>query len=190
MTKNTKVRVRNRSFGSVGYTIPDMNNFHREFEYNEEKEITYEELFKLSQIPGGDYIIQNYLTIENDEVVAALLGEVEPEYYYTLDEINELLTTGSLDQLEDCLNFAPTGVIDLVKEIAVNLPLNDVAKRDLIFKKTGFNVSQAIAIAAESEEEAVARPQRKAAAIKTKKDEVSAPEAPTAPVRKVVKRTV
>ena len=86
MTKNTKIRVKNRSFGSVGYTIPDLNNLHREFEFNEQKELTYEELFKLSQVPGGMYIIENYLTIDNEEVVAALLGEVEPEYYYTAKE--------------------------------------------------------------------------------------------------------
>ena len=132
MTKNTKIKVKNRSFGSVGYTIPDLNNLHREFEFNEQKELTYEELFKLSQVPGGMYIIENYLTIDNEEVVAALLGEVEPEYYYTSEDVTELLTNGSLDQLEDCLNFAPGGVIDLIKEIAVKLPLNDVAKRDLI----------------------------------------------------------
>ena len=83
MTKNTKIRVKNRSFGSVGYTIPDLNNLHREFEFNEQKELTYEELFKLSQVPGGMYIIEKYLTIYNEEVVAAFLGEVEPDYYYT-----------------------------------------------------------------------------------------------------------
>lgn len=188
MTKNTKIKVRNRSFGSVGYTIPDLGNLHREFEFNETKEIPFEELFKLSQIPGGPYIIENYLTIENEEAVAAILGEVEPEYYYSSEEVKEILTTGSLDQLEDCLNFAPVGVIDLIKEIAVALPLNDVAKRDLIFKKTGFNVSQAIDIAADDEVETVAAPARKAAPI-TKK--TVTPADPTAPIRKVVvKKTV
>ena len=182
MTKNTKIRVKNRSFGSVGYTIPDLNNLHREFEFNEQKELTYEELFKLSQVPGGMYIIENYLTIDNEEVVAALLGEVEPEYYYTAEDVEELLKAGSLDQLEDCLNFAPGGVIDLIKEIAVKLPLNDVAKRELITQKTNFNVAQAIEIAKEEEVEQVAAPTRKAAPI-TKKTSASA-----APVRKVVKK--
>ena len=180
MTKNTKIKVKNRSFGSVGYTIPDLNNLHREFEFNEQKELTYEELFKLSQVPGGMYIIENYLTIDNEEVVAALLGEVEPEYYYTSEDVTELLKNGSLDQLEDCLNFAPGGVIDLIKEIAVKLPLNDVAKRDLITKKTNFNVAQAIEIAKEEEVQEVAVPTRKAAPITKKVD--------ATPVRKVVRK--
>jgi hypothetical protein len=185
MTNNTKIKVKNRSFGSVGYTIPDLNNLHREFEFGEQKEITYEELFKLSQIPGGQYIIENYLTIDNEEVVAALLGEVEPEYYYTAADVKELLVSGTLDQLEDCLNFAPEGVIDLVKDISVQLPLNDVAKRDMIFKKTGFNVAQAIVISQDEEKEEVATPTRKSAPIKRKT--VSTEES-SAPVRKVVKK--
>ena len=181
MTNKTKIKVKNRSFGSVGYTIPDLNNLHREFEFNEEKELTYEELFKLSQIPGGMYIIENYLTIDNPEVVSALLGEVEPEYYYTSEDVTKLLQYGSLDQLEDCLNFAPGGVIDLIKEIAVKLPLNDVAKRDLISRKTHFNIAQAIEIAKDEEVEEVAAPTRKAAPI-------TANQGSATPVRKVVRK--
>lgn len=181
MTNKTKIKVKNRSFGSVGYTIPDLNNLHREFEFNEEKELTYEELFKLSQIPGGMYIIENYLTIDNPEVVRALLGEVEPEYYYTSEDVTKLLQYGSLDQLEDCLNFAPGGVIDLIKEVAVKLPLNDVAKRDLITRKTHFNIAQAIEIAKDEEVEEVAAPTRKAAPITANQDSA-------APVRKVVRK--
>ena len=29
MTNNTKIKVKNRSFGSVGYTIPDLNNLQQ-----------------------------------------------------------------------------------------------------------------------------------------------------------------
>ena len=118
-------------------------------------------------------------------MVAALLGEVEPEYYYTAADVKELLVSGTLDQLEDCLNFAPEGVIDLVKDISVQLPLNDVAKRDMIFKKTGFNVAQAIVISQDEEKEEVATPTRKSAPIKRKT--VSTEES-SAPVRKVVKK--
>jgi len=39
------------------------------------------------------------------------------------------MKTGSLDEFLDCLDFAPEGVTDLIKTLAVELPLNDVAKR-------------------------------------------------------------
>ena len=32
-------------------------------------------------------------------------------------EIKELLTKGTLDQLKDCLDFAPEGVIELLKRL-------------------------------------------------------------------------
>ena len=51
------------------------------------------------------------------------------------------------------MNFAPVGVIDLVKDIAVKVQLNDVRKRQLILEKTGFNVDKAIEINKETEEE-------------------------------------
>ncbi|HAH18714.1 MAG TPA: hypothetical protein DCL29_06890 [Eubacterium sp.] len=173
--KDRIVRVQNRDFGKVGYGIPDLN-LHREFQPNEVKDITFEELFKLMQTPGGDYIINNYLIIYDEEVISELLNNVEPEYYYTEEQVKELMLNGSLDEFEDCLNFAPKGVIDLIKEIAVQLPLNDVAKRDLILKKTGFSVANAIELIKTDDVVVTEAPKRKAAVPTANK-----------PVRKVVK---
>jgi len=39
------------------------------------------------------------------------------------------MTTGSLDEFLDCLDFAPSVIIDMIKVLAVDLPLNDVSKR-------------------------------------------------------------
>ena len=128
MLANDKlIKVQNRDFGTVTYTIPDLNNLYREYQPNEIKQITFDELFKLSQVPGGMYIITNYLIIYDEEAVAALLGEVEPEYFYTEKQVIELMKNGTADEFEDCLNFAPSGVLDLIKDLAVKLPLNDVA---------------------------------------------------------------
>lgn len=142
--RDALIRVQNRDFGTVSYTIPDLNNLYREYQPNEIKMVSFDELFKLSQVPGGMYIITNYLIIYDEEAVAELLGEVEPEYFYTEKQVIELMKNGTLDEFEDCLNFAPSGVLDLIKDLAVKLPLNDVAKRDLILKKLNFNVANAI----------------------------------------------
>ena len=72
--------------------------------------------------------------------------ETEPEYFYTEKEIKELLITGTLDQLKDCLDFAPEGVIELIKKIAVEIQLPDIRKRDAITAKTGFSISNAITV--------------------------------------------
>ena len=147
------VRVTNRDNGHVGYRIPDMNNLVRDFSANETKNITVEELKKLAYISGGPTLIRDYLIIDDAEVVKEVLGEVEPEYYYTENDVKNLLLTGSLDALKDCLEFAPKGTIDLVKKLAIEMPLNDIAKRKAILEMTGFNVDAAIMVNEETKEE-------------------------------------
>ena len=151
---NDLVKVQNRDNGSVGYTIPDLNNLHRTYQPNETKSITMDELRKLSYVPGGMEILRNYLVILDDEAREEILSDVEPEYYLTKDGVKKLLLEGTLDALLDCLDFAPSGVVDLVKDVAVEIELNDVKKRDAILNKTGFNVTNAININKETTDEA------------------------------------
>lgn len=56
------------------------------------------------------------------------------------------MTTGTLDQFLDCLDFAPESVKEIIKDMAVDLPLNDVRKRNAILDKMGFDVNKAIEI--------------------------------------------
>lgn len=144
MDDNKQVKVKNRVNSLVVYVVPDMGNLKREFQGQEEKILTFEELRKLSYTPGGDVILKDYLVIKDKEVLEALGLNVEPEYFYTKEDIIKLLKEGSLDEFLDCLDFAPDGVIDLVKEYAVTMPLNDVEKRQAILNKTGFDVNIAI----------------------------------------------
>ena len=151
MNKNTKIKVRNRSTGTVGYVIPDLGNYHRKYQPNEAKEVSFEEIQKLSYTPGGSYMLQHYLVIENPEAREEILGDmVELEYTYTQKDVERLLNSGSLDELLDCLDFAPKGVVEMVQKIAVETELNDVKKRKAIKDVTGFNVDNAIMINQES----------------------------------------
>ena len=142
---NTLIKATNRSGGSVGYRIPDLNNLKRHYAAGETKEVTMEELRKLSFIDGGIELLKDYLVIDNKEAINELLGSVEPEYFYTTEELKNLLLNGSLDALKDCLDFAPEGTIDEIKKLAVDLKIPDVYKREAIQKATGLNVSRAIA---------------------------------------------
>ena len=153
LDKNTLVKVTNRDNGSVGYSIPDLGNLQRRFEAGETKEVTAEELRKLSYSIGGKVILDEYLIIHDKDLVAELLGEVEPEYYFEENDVRELLEKGSLDALKDCLDFAPEGTIELVKKVAVDTELNDIKKREAIQASTGFNVTSAIEINRETSEE-------------------------------------
>ena len=138
------VIVKNRSFNSVGYSIPE-DKIQRTFAPSEEKKITFSELEKLSFQPGGMFLIANYLQIKNVDAIEDLGMQVEPEYNMSAEDIKKLMLEGSLDAFLDCLDFAPEGVIQIIKDLAVSLPLNDVAKRKAIKDKTNYDVDRAIA---------------------------------------------
>lgn len=150
---NKSVKVTNRSSGWTGYIIPDMNNLRREFAAGETKILPYGELMALSNIPGGRALMQEFLQITEIEVIEKLDIHTELEYSMTETDIIKLLQEGSVDELLDALDFAPTGVIDIIKTQAVQLPLYDMRKREAILKATGFDVTKAIENNAPDEED-------------------------------------
>jgi len=140
---NKKVQVRNRSNRVVIYHVDDMH-VRREFAPGETKMIPVEELMALSQKAGGAYIIRNSLFIQDAPTVKEMPMKVEPEYYLDDKGVIDLLKNGSVDALLDCLDFAPGGVIELVKKYAVDLPITDTRKIKAIQEKTGFKVDLAL----------------------------------------------
>ncbi len=135
--------VKNRSAGRVVYRIPE-DNVRREFAPGETKRISYPELLHLSYQPGGRELMANFLQIQSEGVLNSLNIKAEPEYYMSEQQVIDLLKTGSLDAFLDCLDYAPQGVIDLIKKFAVSLPLSDFEKRKALKAKTGFDVDTAI----------------------------------------------
>lgn len=146
MDKTTLIKVTNRNNGVVGYKIPEMNNLQRQFAPGASKEITFEELQNLYWLKGGRVLIENYLIIEDAEALKALQVQVEPEYFYTDAQIVDIMVNGTLDQFLDMLDFGNKGVKESIKVLAVDLPLNDVAKRKAILDVLGFNVDNAIKV--------------------------------------------
>jgi hypothetical protein len=143
--KNKIIELINRDKGQVGYTIPDTGT-RRTFTPGETKKVTFDEIERLSWAPGGKAMLQDYLIINDQEAAEEILGNVEPEYFYTKESVDILLKNGTADQLRDTLEFAPKGVVDLVKQEAVDIKLDSTEKRDIIKEATNFNVSNAIEI--------------------------------------------
>ena len=145
LNNSDTIRVENRGNAIVGYKVPE-SNIVRRFVASEIKEISMGELRQAIQIPGTKRTIMNNLIIHDKSAVEELLPEAEPEYFYTIKDVDFLLERGTLDQLKDALDFAPKGVVDLIKERAVKNELNDVRKREAILEATNFNVTGAIEI--------------------------------------------
>ena len=146
------MNVTNRSAGIVIYKIPEQN-IRREFNVNETKQIPYEELVWLSYQPGGRTLMENMLLIKDQAAVENLNIHAEPEYYMSEADVINMLQNGTLDELLDALDFAPKGVIQIIKDQSVALPVYDMRKRAAILKATGFDVTAAIENAKPDEDE-------------------------------------
>lgn len=145
--------VKNRSASRVVYRIPE-EGIRREFGPGEVKQLSFAELEKLSYQPGGVAMMANFLQIQNIDAVQNLGIRTEPEYHMTEAQIVDLIKTGSLDAFLDCLDFAPVGVVDLLKKFAISVPLEDYEKRKALKEKTGLDVDAALKnIAAEKADE-------------------------------------
>ena len=145
--------VKNRSASVVVYRIPE-DGIRRSFAPGETKKISFEELEKLTYQNGGMNILTRFLQVQSDEVLKTFNMNVEPEYYMSEADVAKMITSGSLDAFIDTLNFAPTGVIDLIKKLSISIPLVDIEKREALKKKTGFDVEAALRnIKAEQEDD-------------------------------------
>ncbi len=136
-------KVKNRGAGYVTYRIPE-DGIRRSFAPHETKTISFEELEKLTYQPGGMAILTKYLQLQDMETIEAFNMKVEPEYHMSDADVARLITSGSLDAFLDALDFAPQGVIDLIKKLSIEIPMVDIQKRKALMEKTGFNVEAAL----------------------------------------------
>ena len=143
-TNSGLISVKNRNNGTTVYRIPD-KNIVRTFAPGETKQISLDELKELQWIPGGEYLLKNFLIVDNKVALDTLNMKVEPEYFYTEDDIRKLLTgMDNMDEFLDFLDFATEGAIDIAKDIAVKERIPDSRKREALSEKTGFNIDSAI----------------------------------------------
>lgn len=168
-TTNKKYKVKNRSASIVVYTLPE-RNLRREFAPGESRTVNFDELEALSFQPGGRELMANFLQIEAIEATQALGIRREPEYDMDEKQVADLILHGSQDAFLDCLDFAPVGVLDLVKQLAVSLPMTDLNKANALKAKTGFDVMTALQNMRKEQEdeiEAAATPETKERRVKT-----------------------
>lgn len=165
---NTKVEIINRSIGSVIYNIPE-KRIRREFYPREKKTVAFSEILDVAAQPGGRELFYNYLFINDEKILHEVLNiNEQPEYWITEENLPNWITTCTLDEFKDGLDYAPEGIKSLIKKIAVELPLTDMSKANAIKEQLGFDVIKAIEIAKEGETETPAStsnqtPQRRSA---------------------------
>ena len=140
---STMYKVKNRGASTVVYKIAD-KGIRREFKPGQIMSISSEELEELTFQPGGTLILSQFLQIMDLEGIQAARIKTEPEYHMSEADVVKLITSGSLDAFLDALDFAPIGVIDLIKKLSISIPMVDIPKRKALKEKTGFDVEAAL----------------------------------------------
>ena len=189
MDRNQLVEVKNRSNSTVIYSLPELS-IRRQFTPGETKRLAFSELEALTYRPGGLRLIMDCLLINDQGIANQIINQkIEPEYWLDEQGIVKLLKEGSLDEFLDCLDFAPVGVIDLIKTVAIKLPLNDVEKRNALKKKTGYDLDKTLLNlrAVKEEEEASGKEAEEVSTERRVKPKVESGRRAT-PSYKVVKR--
>ncbi len=138
------MNVLNRSDDVVVYAVPEQN-IRRVFEIGEEKtNIDEKELNALVQTDGGRTLLNEYLMVEDPNWVDEHLGEVPIEYFWKFSDIKSCMLFDTEELFKDTLEFAPEGVIDVIKRLAYETPLADLNKIKAIYERTGFDVQAAL----------------------------------------------
>ena len=187
---STMYNVKNRSAGVAVYKIPELG-VRRSFQPGEVKQISAEELEKLTYRPGGMAMLSNFLQIQSEEGLKRVGLNPQPEYHMSEQDIAKMMVSGSLDEFLDCLDFAPPGVIDLIKKLSVTLPLGDISKRKALKEKTGFDCDAALKHVMEEKEDDGENTILKTGERRVKKEDHAAagtPERRTAPKYNVVSK--
>ena len=189
------VTVENRTAGKIVYRIPD-KGIRRELAPRQKIRVTKQEIEDLSYTSGGLDLIRNHLLVRDEEILDDLNIHREPEYYMNADNVAKLIRQGTLDEFKDALDFAPDGVVDMIKDLSVQIPLNDYSKRQALKEMTGFDVDAAIQHDKENKAaddgEATAAPVQKIRRTQTKSNRRSsdgvAAEAVAANKPKIIKK--
>lgn len=136
------MKVYNRSDSIVSYSLPELR-VRRVFNLGECKELESSEMEALWQTDGGQVLIKQHLCIDDREWVAAH-WDAPIEYFWRDEDIKMCLLEDSIELFRETLEYAPEGVIDLIKSYAWRLPIHDLNKIEAIKEVTGFDTLAAI----------------------------------------------
>lgn len=137
-----KIAVRNLVDHQVGYTT--QSGIRRTFAPGMTLKVSAGELRELNYTPGGNILLTDYLHIDNPELAAEFgvsEDSFEHEYSWTRADMERVLLEDDLDVLLDALEFAPDGIKDTLVNMATELEIPSVPKREAIKNATGIDIN-------------------------------------------------
>lgn len=154
------MNVLNRSTDQVVYSLPELHT-RRVFAPGENKEIDAEELRALSQIDGGYILLKEYLRVDDRGWVEENLPNAPIEYFWGADEVRTCILSDSAELFSETLDYAPEGVLDMIKDFSWKIPMTDMNKIHALLEKTGFDVLAAIEVMKPKDGEVQQKPRQR-----------------------------
>ena len=155
IANSTKIKVKNLVDYNVGYKIEE-DNVRRQFAPYEIKQIEAGELRKLNYTRGGHILLTEYLSVMNRNLADEFgvdSDSFDNEYNWDVNKVDSVLTSEPIEVLQDALDFAPKGVLELIKDRAIALKLDSMDKRQIISSALGIDLSSMIEVQKMNEEE-------------------------------------
>lgn len=148
--ENKKIKVISRSKNGCSLKMEN-GTFKRWPRRGFEVLMSKDEILNAANSNGGRRMLENHLMITDKDVLKEIGIEVEQEYFYNEKAVKALLLEGSLGDLEDALKISNEGIREMIKDIAVEIKLDDISKRNTISKYSGVNVNDVIRFTEELE---------------------------------------
>lgn len=145
------MKVYNRSDSNVTYSLPELQT-RRVFALGESKDLDAKELEALWQMDGGMTIIKDYLCVDDKAWIEAHWPDAPIEYFWKTEDVRKCLLEDPIDLFQETLEYAPAGVIDLIKMLAWQIPITDLNKIEAIRQATGFDTLAAIEVMSASKQ--------------------------------------
>lgn len=140
------VEITNLLDCTCGYIV-ELTGVRRSLPAHASFKVKASELRELNYQLGGQEILKNYIRVNNSALAKEFGVDVDdtPEYNWGRDEVKSCLESDDINILLDALDFAPAGIKQLIADMAVELEISDVNKRQAISKAMGIDVDSIIA---------------------------------------------
>lgn len=142
ITADMEVKVFNNSGGRVSYNLSEPRVSREFFRPGHMISVTFDEIYALSNEPGGMDLLLHFLQIRDNKVREALALPTDPEYLYTTEDIKKLVLKGTKDQLLDALEFGPYGMAEVIRKTAVDEKLDSGTRIDLLSEVLGIDLKR------------------------------------------------
>ena len=141
-----QVTVENMTNIQVGYILPSSGVIRR-FLPKVKATVNAGELRELSYQNGGLDLLQKDLRVNNRQLAAEFGVDddvYDHEYSWTTKEVDACLNDPDINVLLDALDFAPEGIVESLKNRAVELEIADTNKLKAIGEKTHCDLAAII----------------------------------------------